>query len=590
MRFIRRLWPNKLKNRIFVVFVLVVFVPFFYTQLRSYNQIEEIIGRKISEQNVMQLELLKNSMESARLVSQNSIFQIEHDEHFQNMLRYQTKVPEEERRIWIEDKLASVKNQYLPESLYLHYTILDIKGEVYTSFPVSESESGSSRYDSLRKQFNQALSDDVLLGWELHTPGDWLQEVRRGEPFLSVLSRESLNDEVRIRVSFNLQSWLIESAKSLQVKQNFYLFDGAGKVITQTGFATSLDQSDLQMLLRLGMDSPKTYIMDSSESYLWNSVYIPVNEWYIVSRFPLDFFFGDIQLMKQQLFLTMIILTIFFIGIAFLTLSTLMNPLRLLEKNMRQAADKRLNIRLPEANHRGEILSLVRTFNGMLDDVSELIWQLRKEERQKEALRFQMLLAQMNPHFLLNTLNAIKWNARNNGDATTAEMCRLLGKLLESSLNTDVDLIHLHDELELVKAYLHIESFRFDQVLQVSIDCEPDLMFALVPKLSLQPIAENAIKHGLVYRKKDGYIHIHIYRHSNDLIMEIRDNGAGMNDQSTEGEPKRKGIGISNLRERLSLLFKEDGRLEIAILGEGTMVRIMIPLLISAPYQPQEEG
>ncbi|WJH33441.1 histidine kinase [Paenibacillus sp. CC-CFT747] len=133
----------------------------------------------------------------------------------------------------------------------------------------------------------------------------------------------------------------------------------------------------------------------------------------------------------------------------------------------------------------------------MVSDLSGLLQKLKAEERQKEAVRYHMLLSQMNPHFLLNTLNVVKWNALSKGDEDTAGICVSLGTLLETSLNEETDLIHLKTERGLTEAYVSIQAFRYEQAFDIQWEYESRLEYALVPKLSLQPLVENAIFHGL---------------------------------------------------------------------------------------------
>ncbi|MGR8997350.1 sensor histidine kinase, partial [Klebsiella pneumoniae] len=151
------------------------------------------------------------------------------------------------------------------------------------------------------------------------------------------------------------------------------------------------------------------YFTDKASDTLINYIYVESLDWYIVNRIPLSILFTEIEELKRQYFVTFFILMGAFILMTFIIASTITRPLSHLQNKMREVVRKNLKVRLPEQKFRGEILELTRTFNTMLDDTNELIRQLKAEERQKEAVHFQMLLAQMNPHFLLNTLNTIKW-------------------------------------------------------------------------------------------------------------------------------------------------------------------------------------
>jgi two-component system sensor histidine kinase YesM len=256
-----------------------------------------------------------------------------------------------------------------------------------------------------------------------------------------------------------------------------------------------------------------------------------------------------------------------------------------LEVKMNEAVRYKLNIHVPEANLKGEIFSLTQTFNQMINDTNALVQQLKQEERQKEALKFEILLSQMNPHFILNTLNTIKWMIIRERNEDSAEMCVSLATLLENSLNLKVEVIHLKRELELVEAYLYIQQFRYKGQFEVVFQIEDGLNYALVPKLSLQPLVENAIEHGFHQANTKGRIVISAYNKGNSLFLEVEDTGAGLeHPERSSYKQNRKGIGIQNLRERLQLLFREQASLELIALEQGTRVLLELPLLVSTPH------
>lgn len=165
-------------------------------------------------------------------------------------------------------------------------------------------------------------------------------------------------------------------------------------------------------------------------------------------------------------------------------------------------------------------------------------------------------------------------------------MCVSLGKLLEVSLNSQVELVYLKDEIELVQAYLHIQRIRYRDSFEVTCEFDDKLEYALVPKLSLQPLVENAIHHGVGPLEQLGLIRIRIYRQdTGTLMLEVADNGIGMEEsRRLQVTRTRPGIGLSNLRERLRLLFKGQSKLVVIDTEPGTLVKFSIPFLLSTPY------
>lgn len=585
MKWLLRLWPSKLKNRIFITFLFVIFIPFSIFQVYNYNQIETIIGRKISQQNVSQLRLMKEMLNVIRWSAQSSIYKLERDEAFLEALHNTDELSQADGEEIMQEKLATLKNAYLPDSVYTHYTLVTPREKVYHSFTPTL---GIEKTKELLKTFDKVLPEtsDALV-WQLQAQSDLYPEVFIGNSVLSLFSQKQVGsgEKMRIRASIDLEQWLSSTANGMQIVQNYYFLDSKGKYIAQNLSGPRIDDETIPKLLKYGKNSPEIYVSDTTGAYIFNALYVPTINGYIVGQFPLDYFIGDINEIKHQAFLSMLLLFFFFAGISFLMLSGLTRPLQLLEYKMKESAEKRLNIKLPEQDYRGEILSFIRSFNNMIDNINQLIGKVKQEERQKESNRFHMLLTQMNPHFLFNSLNTIKWNASNFGDETTAEMCRALGKILENSMNTETDLVILQNEIELLKAFVYIQTIRYDHRFAVHYEIAPNVEYSLVPKFSLQPLVENAILHGLVHRKQDGEIKVSVFEDKNNLILEVKDNGVGIeNKQADLTTTRRKGIALNNLKERLSLLYRDEGSLIIIPQTEGTLIRITIPLLISVPY------
>jgi LytS/YehU family sensor histidine kinase len=224
-------------------------------------------------------------------------------------------------------------------------------------------------------------------------------------------------------------------------------------------------------------------------------------------------------------------------------------------------------------------------------------WQERLSRRFSEAAReseelqgrldqarLQALRLQLQPHFLFNTLNTI--TALVHRDPPSAErMVTGLSELLRVSLgNAGEQEVRLDRELEVLRHYLDIQLVRFSDRLSVRFDIDPAARDAMVPSLLLQPLAENAIKHGISPRVAAGHLHISVRRHNEKLSLEVGDDGVG-----TRGsQPLTEGVGLGNARARLASLYGEQHRLEAGPRpGGGFTVKIEIPFY-TEPRWPRE--
>ncbi|MGA8439030.1 MAG: histidine kinase [Candidatus Sulfotelmatobacter sp.] len=218
--------------------------------------------------------------------------------------------------------------------------------------------------------------------------------------------------------------------------------------------------------------------------------------------------------------------------------------------------------------------------------------QIKLEEQERLLLhaRMEALQNQINPHFLFNTLNSISSLVRFDPD-TAREVISKLATILRRLLNSTDSFVPLREEVEFIDNYLDIEVVRFGKdKLRVVKELAPDSLDVMVPSMLLQPLLENSIKHGLASKVEGGSIHLRSRLSGSGLIIEVEDDGVGMGaTQSPDaGSTRGAGIGITNISERLQVLYGDTARMTIdSHEGKGTLVRIRLPLLQTAGAVPE---
>jgi two-component system LytT family sensor kinase len=206
----------------------------------------------------------------------------------------------------------------------------------------------------------------------------------------------------------------------------------------------------------------------------------------------------------------------------------------------------------------------------------------RLETRLVEA-QLQSLQRQLHPHFLFNTLNTISGLIRTDADAADVMIDRL-GDLLRMTLHkSGIQEVTLKEELDVLQKYVEIEHTRFGTRLRVSMDIEPETLDAKVPNLLLQPLVENAIRHGIAPSARPGWIEVRASREGGQLVVEIRDSGDGL-------PPERlmalnRGVGLDNTRARLEHLYRSAYQFTFSNLERGFCVTVRIPFQIEAPSE-----
>jgi LytS/YehU family sensor histidine kinase len=203
--------------------------------------------------------------------------------------------------------------------------------------------------------------------------------------------------------------------------------------------------------------------------------------------------------------------------------------------------------------------------------------------------RLEALKSQLRPHFLFNTLHSIS-SLMFTDVAAADQMMSLLSDLLRQSLrNNDSQVTTLREELQFVDTYLEIETIRFESRLTIERDIAPDTLSALVPYLLLQPLVENAVRHGVARMESGGRIRIAASRSGGELLLRVSDNGPGIR---TSTQPAaRAGLGLSSTQERLRTLYGDEQQMEIRTASDGgAEIALRIPLTLSSAVPTQGDA
>lgn len=236
-----------------------------------------------------------------------------------------------------------------------------------------------------------------------------------------------------------------------------------------------------------------------------------------------------------------------------------------------------------------EIGELSLVFNSMVEQIQNLFEDIKDREKQKRILEFKALQAQINPHFLFNTLNSIKWMAEFQKATNIEQIVTALLRLLHLSMGKGDEFITIREELDYVSNYLKIQEFRYLNKFRVIIDIEDEILEIKTIKFLLQPIVENSLIHGIEPMESDGLITIKGYKSGSMIKFEIIDNGVGMPEDKLEQlikkseENKNKGfnhIGMINVNERIKLHFGETYGIHVeSIPNLFTKVEISLPII-----------
>ena len=243
---------------------------------------------------------------------------------------------------------------------------------------------------------------------------------------------------------------------------------------------------------------------------------------------------------------------------------------------------------LPQTSDR-EMRALTRCFNYMLTKISMLLDAQYEDGKRMKGLELKALQAQINPHFLYNTLDLIRWKAVKDGNRDIQSLVTALSTYYRKGLSKGAELVTLRSEAEQVASYVSIENMRFDNSILLKLDLAKDCEDCRLPKLTLQPLVENAIVHGILETEgSEGSILIKSYCEGDRLVLIVADDGVGMEQNRADSllcAPKddpavQSGYGLRNIDERNKLVFGESYRLDfISQPRSGTAVVLRLSLI-----------
>ncbi|GAK40560.1 sensor histidine kinase [Paenibacillus urinalis] len=309
------------------------------------------------------------------------------------------------------------------------------------------------------------------------------------------------------------------------------------------------------------------------------------NGWYVHGIVPLEELTADSASIRKFTVWIILCALLFAIGMGYFVTLKIGNPLVKLSRLMRKGEEGNLSVRSPDVGS-NEIGQLGKSFNKMIEQIDILIQQIAREEREKKLAEIRALRYQINPHFLYNTLNSIRWLARLNRTTEVDHTITTLVQLLEGSLARDGVFIRLGEELDLLTKYMIIQNYRYDYEIQLDISCPDELREIPLPRMLLQPIVENAIFHGIAPKDSGGRIEIKVALNEKDLTILIRDDGVGMSSDRLEELLNRDrerfnqgmmNIGVRHVHQTIQLYYGDNYGVQMRSgIGAGTEVKITL--------------
>jgi two-component system sensor histidine kinase YesM len=601
---------GNLQVKILLIILIFLFAPVIFSINNYLKHTEEIIINNTSSLIMDNLEQIGGKVENTCLdmitlsniiLTDDTILENVSTEPNQKYYNdnFQMKAPayytddDKSRIIRVENEINSMKRKVFFNN-NVHVIIIGADGNMYSSMESSDKKLAIEYKDIYKflsqDWFETVKSGDVRVLWNV--PYEYGVEGFGDGKYISIVksirnkySPRDVAGELMINFSANDLGKIIGNS----IDGYFAIINENGRILFSSEKSIEdklLTNRDItSQNLYYGSGSFFTYI--DNEKFMVNFNSIKRFGMCTISLVSYKAIIKEIDSLKFKINSINIIVFSVFLLLGTMIIMYTINPLRQLLKRIKKMKVGAYSVGVKENENLDDVNGLVRSFDNMLNRVEELVDTVVQEHKLENDLRYEALRAQINPHFLFNTLSAIKWSAKMSGADNVSKMISALGRLLEVSINKGEEEITFKEELDLMECYVYIQNVRYNDKLEIRINITDESIYShRMLKLILQPIVENCIIHGFEDKNDNCIIEINAYIKEESIIIEVVDNGIGMDAHAIEHllhnneNTKRKfnGIGLNNVHERIKLKYGQNYGLSITSEpGKGTTVSISIP-------------
>ena len=582
---------TSLKNRLISIFIITSILPIILMEIFSYINISRTLKDNMNMMTRSNLGQLDNNL-NIRLESyEDLLYQIYTDD---DMVKWIDNLEQEKDEAVTINQMRRMFSALLYSKEYIRaISVITPRGEMVTYEQMTPATYSSSWIKNFSKGAD-GLYDDVIGDYEIHVyPTEFDTNFAKNDYYLlhiahRIIDYRDLDKECGIAV-ISIDEELLRSVCNSSANGgrvfNFIVDDNGriitfgddtgriGEVITDMSKSVEQRSSDYERYY-----SDMTGIMPSGfGTYVFHDETLG---WDIVDITDISNFIAS----RQRQLLVIILMGIIIIALViFLTTKmsgNLITSVGHIVEGMEQTQDGDLSVRInKDADMPLEIEAIADGFNDTLEKLNEAI--TRQQEAQIVALE-----AQINPHFLYNTLDTINWMAIDRDEYDISNAISALATILRYAIVDSNAEVCIRDEAEWLKKYIYLQQYRMKNTFSCSIFVSPDIQEALIHKLLLQPFVENAVVHGFDKEKENATLNLYMEKNRDTLEIRIEDNGHGMDDELIknvnsgiyEGGGSKSGIGMKNAATRLKMYYGKEGKLRVEKgEPEGTRIIINIP-------------
>lgn len=554
------------------ILVLTVLIQFLYEKSvlnitsESYKEKFEIVSDNSQS-------ILENSGKIAKVILIDEAIQnwfLQDFEESADQLKY---------KIQVEKRLDYLDALY-PDKQYSSISVFDSYGHMVNSNSIrSEASKYEQFFNIIKENYNVKWLDlyEVSLGdYEKNGIGyiryyrDYDSRLIKGYVLIEYQSPLLINNFAHIRYG-ETGSYLIADT------------DGNKKIENDQDVSGNISEEEYFQWAEDNKKGGKVFRIDGKR-YLVTASVIPTLDWLMIGLTPVNELTKAGKAMTQIIYVVGIIAALISTFFSLRVSHSVTKPLIYLTDTMKKFGKGDLSVRVPVL-YEDEIGILSEEFNKMSEQIRQLVDQVYREQRAKRKSELAALQAQINPHFLYNTLNSVSSLIKMNCPDEAFIMIQAIGTFYRTSLSDGKTLIPLEQEITNIENYIKIQKVRYGNKIEYEIDIENEILQEWIVKLTLQPLVENSIYHGIKEMRGKGIIRIKGWKEKNKVFIQVSDNGLGIPEEKLEElfskdyREKGSAFGLFNIQQRLQIYFgKEYGLTVESKLSQGTKATVCIPV------------
>jgi len=363
---------------------------------------------------------------------------------------------------------------------------------------------------------------------------------------------------------------------NMKVSENSFsvLYDKSGSIITQSANAPDFSDTIYESFssMHSTWENSEAQLNVGSEEYYTTFVTFQKPGWTLLNLVPMQDMLMDNATISQYTVIFTVICILINILLSILMTQSISKPIKKLLSAINQVKKGNFSTKIKIYN-RDEIGDIGNKFNEMVDNIDNLLKENYIVKLKEQEAQISSLQAQINPHFLYNTLDTINWKVMLAGQKDICKLISCLGEILRYGISKPNEIVTVEEDIYQIRNYLYIQQCRYGERFQARVNMHPDILKLKLHKLLIQPMVENAISHGLDDKEENGILEIDGFLEDNILVIRVFDNGCGIKPEdigsilegtyNTDLQRKDSHIGIYNVNKRMQLYYGKEHGIEI---------------------------